>query len=370
GATAAEAAVGLESAGRQIRRLLQMAMMAVFVLGSWMIWSRVLPALAIFRTIELWPHPFRMLETADLENTTGVLTLAGLALAALIGAFTWFLEHTLPELIDMLLLRRTRLDAGGRYAVAAVCRYSVLVAGVLAAFNQLGIGWSQLNWLVAAMTVGLGFGLQEIFANFVSGLILLFERPVRIGDIVSIGDVTGTVSRIRMRATTITDGDLRELLVPNKELITGRVINWTLTNTLSRLTLKVRVAVGTDPDFARGLLLSVAGRHPTVLKQPPPQAQFEDFADNALNLSLRVCVASCDVSAQVRHELLTAIKREFQEAGIATAVGAGPAAKSPSGSLALSPGFEDKRSLSESLPRPHTSLRSQGSTELSRSPPT
>lgn len=358
--TPAEAAAGLESAGNQLRRLLQMSTMAVFVLGTWMIWSRVLPAFSVLQTVELWPHPFRILESTDLENRTGILTLAGLGLATLIGTLTWFLEHTLPELIDMTLLRRTRLDAGGRYAVAAVSRYCILVTGTLAAFSQLGIGWAQLNWLVAAMTVGLGFGLQEIFANFVSGLILLFERPVRIGDIVSIGDVTGTVSRIRMRATTITDGELRELLVPNKELITGRVINWTLTNTLSRLTVKVRVAVGTDPDFARGLLLAVAAKHPTVLKQPPPQAQFEDFADNSLNFSLRVCIASCDGAAQVRHELLTAIKREFQEAGISSPVGPPAAGKGAATPATAPPGYDDKSRLTEFLPKPHSPLRTPG----------
>ncbi|MCY2966223.1 MAG: mechanosensitive ion channel [Planctomycetota bacterium] len=319
----------IESGGAQLRHLLRMATVALFVIGCWWIWGQVFPALRIFQSIELWPHPFRILDSTDAEGTAGLITVAGVAVAIVIGIFTWFCERTLPELLDVGFLSRTQLDAGGRYAVAAVCRYSVIVLGVLAAFSQLGIGWAELNWLVAAMTVGLGFGLQEIFANFVSGLILLFERPVRIGDIVSIGDVTGTVTRIRMRATTITDGELRELIVPNKELITGRVINWTLTNTLTRLTLKVRVAMGTDPDFARGLLLGVAMKHRLVLKQPPPAAQFEEFTDNALSFTLRVCVASCDVTSQVRHELLTMIKREFQEAGIVTTVPPTTPAKPP-----------------------------------------
>jgi potassium efflux system protein len=260
-----------------------------------------------------------------------------------------------------LVLSRTRLDPGARYAVATVCRYGVLMLGTLATFQQLGIGWAQLNWLVAAMTVGLGFGLQEIFANFISGLILLIERPVRIGDIVSIGDVTGSVTRIRMRATTITDGDLRELIVPNKELITGRVINWTLTNTLSRLTIKVRAAVGTDPDLARALLLGVAQKHRLVLKQPAPSAQFEEFAENSLVFSLRVCVGTCDVVSAVRHELLTMIKREFQEAGIVTSVQPAktgtfsvPVAGTPATAQGPPPTplVESARSI-ESVPKPH-----------------
>jgi len=174
------------------------------------------------------------------------------------------------------------------------------------------------------------------------------------------------VTRIRMRATTITDGDLRELIVPNKELITGRVINWTLTNTLSRLTIKVRAAVGTDPDLARALLLGVAQKHRLVLKQPAPSAQFEEFAENSLVFSLRVCVGNCDVVSSVRHELLTMIKREFQEAGIVTSVqpaktgtftaplpGTTPVQPgAPAVAVSASPVVEAPRT-SEAVPKPH-----------------
>jgi len=327
----------LEDAVSQWRHLVHMGLVGLFVVGACWILSPMLPALAVFQSIEVWPRPLHWLDESEVENLANVVTVAGVALAALLGVLTWFCQRTLPELLDVLVLSRTQLDQGGRYAVAAIARYAVLVAGSLAAFSQVGIGWAQLNWLVAAMTVGLGFGLQEIFANFVSGLILLFERPVRIGDIVSIGDITGKVSRIRMRATTITDNDLRELIVPNKELITGRVVNWTLTDTVSRLTIKVKVAVGTDPDFARSLLLGVANRHRLVLRQPPAQAQFEEFADNALHFALRVCVGSFDLVAQTRHELLTAIKKEFQEQGIALSIPTVPARPATPGA-ALTPG--------------------------------
>ena len=345
----------------QWQDLLWMASMGAFTLGCWAICRQLLPALRILEAVELWPHPFRILDTAAEEPTAGLITLAGLCVAVVIAGMTWFCERTLPELLDVLVLSRTRLDPGARYAVATVCRYAALMLGTLATFQQLGIGWAQLNWLVAAMTVGLGFGLQEIFANFISGLILLIERPVRIGDIVSIGDVTGSVTRIRMRATTITDGDLRELIVPNKELITGRVINWTLTNTLSRLTIKVRAAVGTDPDLARALLLGVAQKHRLVLKQPAPSAQFEEFAENSLVFSLRVCVGTCDVVSAVRHELLTMIKREFQEAGIVTSVQPAktgtfsvPVAGTPATAQGPPPTplVESARSI-ESVPKPH-----------------
>ena len=113
------------------------------------------------------------------------------------------------------------------------------------------------------MSLGLGFGLQEIFANFVSGLIILFERPVRVGDVVTIDNITGVVSRIRMRATTITDRDRKELIIPNKEFITGRVLNWTLTDPVNRVVINVGIAYGSDTQRAAEILLKVAKDHPT-----------------------------------------------------------------------------------------------------------
>ena len=128
----------------------------------------------------------------------------------------------------MVILQRLSFDAGSRFAVTTVVRYVIVVVGVVVTFGQLGIGWSKVQWLVAAVTVGLGFGLQEIFANFVSGLIILFERPIRVGDIVTIGGFSGRVTQIRIRATTIRQWDRKELVVPNKEFITGQLINWSL----------------------------------------------------------------------------------------------------------------------------------------------
>ena len=114
-------------------------------------------------------------------------------------------------------------------------RYAIAVVGIVLASNILGVSWSKVQWLVAALGVGLGFGLQEIVANFVSGLIVLGERPIRIGDVVTVGDVTGTVTRIRARATTVVDFDNKEVMIPNKAFITERVINWTLSNQTTRL---------------------------------------------------------------------------------------------------------------------------------------
>jgi potassium-dependent mechanosensitive channel len=321
--SAAAAAESMDGGGKpaalsaQVQRLLRLASVVVLLGGTLAIWSAVFPASKLLRSVEVWPRPVHLVDPEmAAEDAVKIVTLAGLLAAIGIVIVTFAAARNARGALELTLLRHVRLDAGARYAVAAICRYLIALVGLLAACSSLGIGASQLNWLVAAMTVGLGFGLQEIFANFVSGLILLFERPVRIGDIVSVEGVTGTVSRIRIRATTITDGDMRELIVPNKELITGRVINWTLSNTVARMTISVRTAHGVDPDKARNLLLAVATQHPLVLKQPPAHALFDEFSDKTQNFTLRVFMANCEVYPQLRHELLTGIQRAFRQAGI------------------------------------------------------
>ncbi|MEZ6185481.1 MAG: mechanosensitive ion channel [Planctomycetota bacterium] len=174
------------------------------------------------------------------------------------------------------------------------------------------------------LTFGLAFGLQEIFANFVSGIIILMERPIRVGDVVTVGQTTGTpvsgtVTRVRMRATTVTDWDNKELIIPNKEFVTGQVINWSLSSPEIRLCLPVGIAYGSDTGRAREILLSVARGHPHVLADPEPVAFFDAFGDSALNFELRAFVAHVRHRYTVKHELLDEINRRFNEAGICIA---------------------------------------------------
>ena len=194
------------------------------------------------------------------------------------------------------------------------------MVGVLVCFGALGVGWSKVQWLVAGMGVGLGFGLQEIFANFISGLIILFERPVRVGDIVTIDDVSGVVSRIRIRATTITDWDRKELIIPNKSFITGRVLNWTLSDKVNRVVINVQVAYGSDTQLTTATLLRLAEDHPSVLADPPPGVVLESLDDGSLKFVLTCFLPNLDSRGTVVHELHMAIDREFRRAGIGLAL--------------------------------------------------
>ena len=204
----------------------------------WWIWKDAVPILSVIGDYKLWTYT----ETGDGKEVTHQLTVARLFLAILVGAVTAIAVRNVGALLDILLLQRLEMQADATYAIKVVARYAIAAGGVLLASNILGIGWSDVQWLVAALGVGFGFGLQEIFANFVSGLIILAERPIRIGDVVTVGDVSGTVARIRARATTVIDFDNKEVLIPNKSFITDRVINWTLSSQTTRLLLKIEPA--------------------------------------------------------------------------------------------------------------------------------
>jgi potassium-dependent mechanosensitive channel len=301
--------VDLEKVDAQTQRLLHSVAMLLLAAGLCLIWSDVFPALRFFNDVQLW---------GGVDSP--IVSLANVLEAGIVVVMTIVAATNLPGLIEMLVLQRLPLDNGVRYAIIAVVRYAIAVIGLALAGSIVGIGWPKLQWLAAAISFGLGFGLQEIFANFVSGLIVLFERPVRIGDTVTVGDVTGVVSRIRMRATTIVDGDRKELIVPNKEFITARLVNWTLSDSVIRLVIPLGITYGSDPQQAQRLLLRLAGEQHTVLKNPPAKAVFIGFGEKTLNFELRVFVGNVESLMPTRHQLNMAIERAFRAAGIDIAI--------------------------------------------------
>jgi potassium efflux system protein len=244
------------------------------------------------------------------------VTLADFAVAVVIVALTVIAARNIPGLLEIAIPKQLPLDAGARYAIITLSRYVLTVVGIFFACGTLGLSWTKVQWLIAAVSVGLGFGLQEIFANFVSGLILLFERPIRVGDIVTIDDVTGVVSRIRTRATTITKWDRKEFVVPNKEFITGRLLNWTLSDAINRVEITVGVAYGSDTNRVAELLGEIAGGHPIVLEDPAPMVTFQAFGASSLDFVVRCYLPNLDDRLKTIHELHTAIHERFAAEGI------------------------------------------------------
>jgi potassium efflux system protein len=299
----------------QTRSMIRTLLLFASVIGLWVIWDEVLPALNVLENVHLWSYE------VEVEGVTRVMpiTLTSVMFAVVVAAIALVAARNLPGVLEISVLRYLSLDSGARYAVTTICRYVITTIGIVVAFNFVGINWSSLKWLVAALGVGIGFGLQEIIANFISGLIILFERPIRVGDIVTVENVDGVVSRIQIRATTITTWDRKEYIVPNKEFITGRVLNWTLSNAINRIVITVGVAYGSDTEKAREMMLKVAQDHPLILEDPAPVATFEGFGDNCLNLLLRSYLPDLDNRLKTVTDLHAAIDKAFREAGITIA---------------------------------------------------
>jgi potassium efflux system protein len=298
----------VSEAAAQVRQFADCVVAALTLIALWLVWADVLPALRVLRNVELWKVG------AGPEAIS--VSLADAAIAVVVLVLTVIVGKNIPGILEVTVLRRLRIESGACYAINALARYAIAVVGFILTAQAIGINWGHVQWLIAGVSVGLGFGLQEIFGNFISGLILLFERPIRVGDVVTVGEVTGTVTQIRIRATTILDWDRKELVVPNKEFITNRLVNWTLSDTVLRVVIPVGIAYGSDTRLARQILLKVAAENARVLPNPPPRAMFIGFGDNALNFELRAFVGSFEHFMEARDALHTAIDDAFRQARI------------------------------------------------------
>jgi potassium efflux system protein len=298
--------------GEQTQALLRAVAAVILVMILWPTWADIAPLFGLLDQITLWHNATVVNGVESLQPVT--LWNLGLTVVAL--ALTLIAVQNLPGFLEISFLRRISLARGTQYAITTISRYVIIAVGVIIASNMIGLSWSKVQWLLAGLTVGLGFGLQEIFANFISGLILLFERPIRIGDTVTVGSTSGTVTRIQTRATTITDWDLKELIIPNKSFVTGDVVNWTLTDPVTRLIIRVGVAYGSDIELTEKLMYDIAKANPLVLSEPPPTVFFCGFGDSALTFELRVFFKDILKRMPLSHELNKAINNAFAEQGI------------------------------------------------------
>ncbi|SFM26600.1 potassium efflux system protein [Ectothiorhodospira mobilis] len=304
--------LSLEDVNQQTRTLLHVITGGGVFIALFWVWSDMLPALTWLDGVTLWSRSIQVDGTEVLSR----VSLQDFFMAIFLGILFTLAARNLPGLVEILLARSTRMDAAGRYTVTMLLRYLMAVIAVVSVFSLLGLRWSELQWMVAALTLGLGFGLQEVVANFVSGLIVLLERPVRVGDTVTIGEYSGTVARIRTRATTIIDWDNKEVVVPNKNFITERLINWTLSDTTTRVVIPVGVSYDSDVDKVREKLLEVAAKDPHVMDDPAPSVYFLRFGNSTLDFELRVYVNQLRDRLDTISDLHTAIIKCFRREGI------------------------------------------------------
>jgi len=302
----------LAELGEETRELLNAAAIVVALSVLYYLWAPILPVFNAMSAVTLWTSTVMVEGVATVHR----ITLEIVVLVTLMIGVTIYAARKLPALVELVLRSRLDVSAGTRYTVSTLLNYIILGVGILVALSKLGLDWSKLQWLVAALGVGIGFGLQEIVANFICGLIILFERPISVGDIITVGDQDGVVTRIRIRATTIRDWNNKELLIPNKEIITGRLLNWSLTDTRLRVSLPVGVAYGSDAALALKILAETVADDERVLKDPAPSIIFSDFGESSLNMVCRFYIDTYDNMWPVKTALHLEIYRRFEEAGI------------------------------------------------------
>lgn len=310
-----EPEIDMVSLSKETNKLLNFVLFLLGVSGLIAIWADVLPALGIFEKVVLWHH------NGIVDGTEKMLpiTLWDLMFSILIAIVTIVGAKRLPAIVEILLLQNTAMESGNRYTITTLINYTIMGIGLFSIFNIMGADWARFQWLFAALSVGIGFGLQEIVANFISGLIILFERPIRVGDYVSVGENEGVVSRIQIRATTIMTRDRKELLVPNKEFITGQLLNWSLSDPTTRLIIPVGVAYGSDIPKAKELLIEAARENERVLSEPNPRVVFFNFGDNTLDLQLRCFIGDVDYRLNTISEINEVINEKFTAANISIA---------------------------------------------------
>ena len=237
----------------------------------------------------------------------------------LFGATAWaafILSSVVRAMLERDVFPHVRLAEGVPLALANLARYAILLVGFLVAMTFLGVDLMKVTILVSAFGVGLGFGLQTVVNNFASGLILLFERPIRVGDVVQVGDIQGEIRHIGIRASTVRTWKGADVFIPNANLVTEKVTNWTYTDRRLRIDLRIAVAAGSDPARVKELVCGSARRHPDVLPEPPPTALSIAFGDGGLTFELRVWTKWFDRSDAIRSELAEAVSAALSDAQI------------------------------------------------------
>lgn len=310
-----EPPLDLEQVNQQSLRLSKLILFLGFTSVLYLIWADLLTVLSYLDDVEVWS----ITRGAGESLTETPVSVANLLVGVVIVALTFVMARNLPGLLEVMVLSRLSLKQGSAYAISSLLSYTIVGTGIVVGLGTLGVSWSKLQWLVAALGVGLGFGLQEIFANFISGLIILFERPVRIGDTITLGNLHGTVSRIRIRATTVTDFDRKEIIIPNKTFVTDQLINWSLSDNITRVVLNYGVAHGSDLDLVHRLLFEAASDNKRVLKDPEPQVFCISYGATAFNFELRIFVNDLLDRLYAADEINRRLDTLFREHGVRVA---------------------------------------------------
>lgn len=307
--TIEEPIIDLDVISAQSLHLVRSIINMIALISMILLWSELHSAFAFMENIKLWSTKI-VINGNEIEQN---ITLSSFFIAILIMMITVQLVKNLPALLELGILQHLDLTPGTGYAISTITKYIILIIGSLIAFSFIGIDWSKIQWLIAALGVGLGFGLQEIFANFISGLIMLFEKPVRIGDTVTIRDLTGTITKINTRATTIVDWDRKEIVMPNKAFITEQLINWSLSDSITRIVLTIPATIDADSQLVINILKKVARECEYVLDEPEPQVYLVDIQEGIQLYELRVFASEMSHRMPLRSGIQQLIIQEYRK---------------------------------------------------------
>jgi small-conductance mechanosensitive channel len=284
-------------------RVMLIVLSFLLIIGPWEVSTADL-----FDTVRNVPFGFKI---GELHLSFEAMSAAVVALALIL-----IVTRVVQRWLETELLPRTAIEPSLQLSIVTIFGYIGAITAITLALTGLGFDLQKIALIAGALSVGIGFGLQSIVSNFVSGLILLTERPIRVGDAIVVKGEEGWVRRVRVRATEIETYDRASVIIPNSELITGVVKNWTRANRLGRIVIKVAVAYESDPAQVRDILTEIARAHPQVVQSPPPSAFLLGFGDSALEFELRAIVADVEKGLSVRSDLHYAIIKRFREAAI------------------------------------------------------
>ena len=303
----------LELVNNRAFKLFNAILLTISVYFMYLQWNDLAGVLTYLDKIYLWQN----VNVVDGKTITSSLSFGDILLAIVIVIVAVVLNHNLPMLIERLFMLRSGVAAKSTsYTIKLITSYVITGLGIIFAAGALGISWDNLQWLVAALSVGLGFGLQEIFANFVSGLIILFERQIRVGDIVTISNLSGTVNKIRIRATTIVSFDNKEVVIPNRQFITTALTNWSLSNTVTKIEFAIGIAYDADPNKAKDILRGIIRRCRDLNREKKPLVFIKSLDASAVTIMCEVFVNEIGKRKAVYDYLSTETLRLFKDHNI------------------------------------------------------
>lgn len=305
----AEETIKISTVNEQIFRMADLIGWVILFGSLYAVWSDLIGVANYLNTFVLWEH----IESTSKGELVESVTLLNMLRSMLYITITYVLVKNIKGILEVTFFSRVKFSKGTPHTITAVLTYLIITLGCISAFTALGISWSKIQWVFTALSVGLGFGVREIFGSFVSGTILLFERPIRVGDEVTVGSFTGVITRIRLRSTTLIDDDNKEVVLPNQAFVTDRFINWTLNNTITRLQIGLKINSGEDLNLVKALLLQAATDAPKVIAEPAPKVNLISFGEGWIEHELAVHVLELDDRADTRNFLYHRIDELFNQ---------------------------------------------------------